>query len=189
LNDQSSNRFIDSLRIFVDIARLRCGPEDLPVNRALLAITILGYGLLNLVFSQLLSGTSGQTSLPVLPVLVEVAIALLWLALVLRLASRPERFMQTATAVFGFQLVVAPLFLAVLALFARYRDDPAWQVPVMVLVVAVGIWTLVVHARILVAATQWPAFLCMVLVLAEAFLGRVIVLALFPETGAAAPAA
>jgi hypothetical protein len=58
----------------------------------------------------------------------------------------------------------------------------------MVLVVVLGIWTLVVHARILVAATQWPAFLCVGLVLGEAFLGRVIVLALFPEAGAAAPA-
>ncbi len=43
---------------------------------------------------------------------VEVSFMLLWYALLLRLVGRRERFLQTATAVFGFQLLLAPLLVA-----------------------------------------------------------------------------
>lgn len=183
MSDQSSNRFIDSLRLFLDIARLRRGPEDLPVDRLLLLITIIAYALLNLVLSRLVAGASEQV---VLPLLVELAVALLWLVAVLQLAHKPERFLQTATAVFGFQLVMAPLIIMAAALFLRVREDPVWEVPMMLLLAALGIWTVMVNARILVAATQWPGILCVALIIGEAIVSRLILQALVPELGAAA---
>lgn len=183
MSDQSSNRFIGSLRLFLDIARLRRGPEDLPVDRSLLVITIIVYALLNLVLSRLVAGTSQPV---VLPLVVELAVALLWLVVVLQLAHKSERFLQTATAVFGFQLVMAPLVVVAAALFLRVGEYPAWEVPMMLLLAALGIWTVMVNARILVAATQWSGILCVALIIGEAIVSRLILLALFPELGAAA---
>ena len=110
---------------------------------------------------------------------------LLWIWLVVRLAHHPERFLQTTTAVFGFQLVLAPLFTLGMALFLKVRGDPSWELPASLLIMALGIWALVVNARILQSATQWPVFACAALVLAQALAARGVLLALFPEAASA----
>jgi len=188
LSESPKNQFVASLRLFVEIARLRRGPEDLPAARSLLVTTLVAYFLLNLVLSLLLPGQSGSGPL-VAPLLTEIALVVLWLALLLRLAGKPERLMQTATAFFGFQLVLAPLFMAALTLMGSYAEDPSWQVPVMLLVLVLGGWALAANTRILAAATGWPVFLCIALVLGQALIIRAIQLVLFPDLAATASAA
>ena len=56
--------------------------------------------------------------------------------------------------------------------------------PVSLIIVALGLWALVVNARILRAATEWPIFSCVALVLAQALLARGALLMVFPEAGA-----
>jgi hypothetical protein len=185
LSEAPKNQFVASLRLFVEIARLRRGPEDLPVSSSLLATTIVAYFLVSLVLTLLLPHQSGQI---VAPLVVDVILVLLWLALLLRLARKPERFMQTATAFFGFQLVLAPLFMVGLALVGSYGEDPSWQVPVMLLVLVLGGWALAANTRILASATGWPLFLCVALVLMQALVIRSALLAIFPEVQASAAA-
>jgi hypothetical protein len=182
LSAAPSNTLSASLRLFFDIARLRRGPEDVPVSAALLIATLVAYCLLSVVLTLALSSESTQV---VAPLAVEVVLALLWIAVVLRLARKPERFMQTATAFFGFQLVLAPLVTVTLALMASHGQDPTWQVPVLLLVLALVGWTVTVSTRIFVSATGWPVFLCIALVVLQALAIRGVLLALFPEVAPA----
>ena len=48
MSEQSPKPLADKLQVFIDIARLRRGPEDLPFDVSLLVVTVLVYGLLKL---------------------------------------------------------------------------------------------------------------------------------------------
>ncbi len=39
---------------------------------------------------------------------IDIGVTLTWYAMLLRIAQKPERYLQTVTAVLGFQLVLAP---------------------------------------------------------------------------------
>jgi hypothetical protein len=111
---------------------------------------------------------------------VDTLLGVAWYWVVLRLAARPERFLQTTTAIFGYQTILAPALGAATWLFVQYMQDPVWQVPVALVLFALAIWTLSVNGRILRAATGWPQFSCVALVLLQAFVSRFIELGLFP---------
>ncbi len=168
-------------RLYTDIALLRRGPEDVPVSAVLLALTVLAYMLLSLLLSALMPAVEeDQIALIALDSFLSVA----WYWVVLRLAGRPERFLQTATAVFGYQTIVAPAFVGATWLFLHYMKDATWQLPVSLLLLALAVWTLAVNGRILRSATGWPQVTCVALVVMEAIISRVIALGLFPGTGA-----
>jgi hypothetical protein len=187
LSAAPNSQFFRSLRLFVEIGRLRRGPEDLPVSTSLLVTTILAGMLLSLGLSWVLS----QRSAPVVgPLLIETVLSLLWIAALLNVARRPERFLQTATALFGFDLVVLPLLVLSEALITWSASAPSWQLPLLMLFVLLAGWTLVVRARIVHAATGWPLFVCVALMLLQELAILGVVIALYPEfinTGAAAP--
>ncbi len=86
--------------LFAQIAMSRKGPQDLPASWLLLVAD--GLRLLR----------SCATSSPgdcrpgehwQLHLLVEIVFTLAWYAVLLRAVGKPERFMQTATAIFGSQ--------------------------------------------------------------------------------------
>ncbi|MGC4028758.1 MAG: hypothetical protein QM696_07805 [Steroidobacteraceae bacterium] len=181
MSAKSTNALVEAAQVYVDIARLRRGPEDLPAIPSLLLATIVAYALVSLGFGALLPSQGGGGH-PVLLLAVDTALMLVWVKLMLQVARKPERFLQTSMAVFGFQLVLAPLFASSMALFLRLREDPSWQVPVSILVVALGIWALIVNTRIFQSATQWPGPVCVVLVIAQALLTRGLLMAVFPGT-------
>src|SRR5688572_15573341 len=111
----------------------RKGPEDLPASSTLLFVTIAANVLLGLALS---------SALP-LPEHNRIAVAVVgalflcgWYWGLVRLAGKPERFVQTATAIFGFQTVLLPAFMAVRLM---YPDQPTLQnipVPVFLLGIA-----------------------------------------------------
>lgn len=164
-------------RLYTDIALFRRGPEDVPVSAVLLALTVFAYMLLSLLLSTVMpAGDENRVVLIALDSFLTVA----WYWVVLRLAGRPERFLQTTTSVFGFQTVLAPALVAATWLFLRYMKDATWQLPVALLLLALSFWTLAVTGRILRSATGWPQITCVALVILEAVISRVIALAVFP---------
>jgi hypothetical protein len=166
-------------RLYTDIALFRRGPEDVPASVALLAITVLVYLIASLALSALMPVVEENR---VALIALDSFFAIAWYWVVLRLAGRPERFLQTSTAIFGYQTVLAPAFVTGTWLFLRYMKDPVWQLPVSLLLLVLAIWTLVVNSRILKAATEWPQFVCVALVILQALVSRLIELGLFPES-------
>jgi len=86
------------LRIFVDIVLWRRGPQDLPASTLLLGVAVAAYVAVSVVQLALL-GESAATWF--LFTMVDPLLLGGWVWLVLRLFSKPERFLQTASAVFG----------------------------------------------------------------------------------------
>src|SRR5579871_2932352 len=95
------------IRLFAQIALLRRGPQDLPASGLLLALAVSAYFAVNCVVASLLPPMSGWLA----HLAVDVAFTLAWYYGLLRVAGRPERTLQTSTAVFGYQAVLTPLLL------------------------------------------------------------------------------
>ena len=169
-------------RLYADIAFFRRGPEDVPFSQRAFAVTLLAYGLLGLVFNAALPVSTGNYGALIL---LDSLLGLAWYWVVLKLARRPERFLQTACAVFGFQAVLQPGFSLATWLFLRYMKDPVWQAPASLLLLALALWTLAVTARILRSATGWSQFASVSMVLLQALVIRALELAILPGTTAA----
>ena len=69
-----------------------------------------------------------SAALPALPgpwiahLLVEALFTVVWYWLLLRVFGKPERFLQTTSAVFGYQTVIAPLMIASTWLVVYFRN-------------------------------------------------------------------
>jgi hypothetical protein len=133
------------LLLFIDLIRLRRGPQDLPSSRNLLVtsalflliIAVLGDHLHdNVIDSLLLSIT-------------QIAVLTVTVSIILSLHNKAERSVQTLTAFYGtsalIQLVVWPFRTWLLAL----GDDAQQQLPLpLIIVVMLAIWAFIVMVHI-----------------------------------------
>jgi hypothetical protein len=164
------------VRLFVQIALMRKGPQDLPASATLLAGTAAGFFIINCLVS---------AALPPIPghwfgqLVVEVVFVFVWYALLLRLLNRPERFLQTTTAVFGYQAVLAPLWISAVWLVRQFSDDDTWRLPISMVGLAIVIWTVAANARVLKAALEWATPACVALVILQYLAGQILLLYLF----------
>jgi hypothetical protein len=163
--------------LFADIARLRRGPEDLPASSTLLLVTMIGYAALDALLLSVAPDLAGN---PAVLIGIDIGVTLLWYAVLLRIAGKPERYVQTVTAILGFQLVLAPVLIASGWLFLKYQADTTWQLPVAMLRLAVEVWALIVLSRILRSATGWPMFGCVALSIAQELMTLLLVSSLVP---------
>lgn len=102
------------VRLFVQIAVLRRGPQDVPASYALLGLLLFAQWTLGIV-ADISHGESlafGVLSNVLLSVLL-----LLYVHLVLKLHHHPRRFVQTVTAIAGVELLIMLLYMPAL-LFA-----------------------------------------------------------------------
>jgi hypothetical protein len=168
-----------AVRLFVQIALLRRGPQDLPASVLLLTLTVIGYACVNAALSSVLPPVADWPEQLALDVLFMLA----WYFVVLRLCGRRERFLQTATAVFGFQTVLTPPLVAVEWLVGRYAHDSAWQLPLGVAGLAVVIWLIAANSHVVKAALEWSSGASVALVILQIVAGQLLQLALFPSAG------
>jgi hypothetical protein len=165
----------DLVRLFVQIALLRRGPQDLPASLLLLALTVLGYLCVNFLLSSVLPPDPHWRG----PLLVDTVFMLLWYVGLLGLLGRPERILQTTTAVFGFQAVLSPLLIASEWLMRRVGDDTTWQVPVTCVGLLLLAWLIAANSHILKAALEWSGSASVALVILQMVVGWLVVSAMF----------
>lgn len=170
------------LKLYLDIALLRRGPEDVPASRGLLWATLAAFVALNALMTVAFRPTTDDW-LPQL--MVSVGFTLVWYRLLLGVFGKPERWQQTVTAVLGFGCIITPLIVPAAGMMAPYADDPSAAMPWMLLLLPLAGYLIYVSARILRAAIERPMFQCVMLVLLQTFLEPLILLTLF---GADVPA-
>ena len=102
----------------------------------------------------------------------------------LRLVGRPERTLQTATAVFGFQAVLSPLLVASEWLMRRFGADTTWQLPIACAGLLLVVWLIAANSYVVKAALEWSSTASVVLVILQIFAGQLLLLALFPPVNA-----
>ena len=106
------------IQLYTQIALLRRGPQDLPASMLLLALTVVGYFAVNCLVSTVLPPLPGSW---LAQLLVDVAFTFAWYVLLLKFAGKPERFLQTTTAVFGFQAVLSPMLVTSTSMWNLWR--------------------------------------------------------------------
>jgi hypothetical protein len=184
LTEKPKNSFQEILNVLVGITRMRQGPEDLPVSVGLLLVVVLASIVPDAMLLAMLP-VPFQGSLAGL-ITVSLLVTVFWYGLLLRIAGTPERLMQTLTAIYGFQLVLAPALVFSGWFLATYSQDQTWQLPAAMLRLVVEVWALVIMARILRSATEWPLFACVMLSITNELLAFLLVTGLFPQPELAA---
>lgn len=186
MNDFSFAALGRALRTYFDIVMFRRGPEDLPVSPTLLLLTIAANVLLGLALSSALPlPEHDRISVAVVGALFLCA----WYWALLRLAGKPERFLQTATAIFGFQTVLLPAFMAVRMMYPEQPTIESIPLPVFLVGIGLELWTLAINSRIVRSATQWSIFAAVAVVLLQSVIYLVVIQSFFPETAASAAGA
>src|ERR1700685_4332182 len=164
------------VRLFVQVALLRKGPQDLPVSATLLAITAAAFFVINFVVSAVLPPIPGPW---LFQLVLDVIFTFAWYALLLRVVNRPERFLQTTTAIFGYQAVLAPLWVATVWLWRQFADDDTWSTPTLLLALAVLVWNVAANVRVVKAALEWGIAASVALVILQNITEQALLLYLF----------
>jgi hypothetical protein len=166
----------DIVRLFAQIALLRRGPQDLPASELLLALTVLGYFCVNFLLSSVLPPDPHWRG----PLLVDTGFTLLWYIALLKLLGRPERILQTTTAVFGFQAVLSPLLIASEWLMRRVGEDTnSWQVLVTCVGLLLLAWLIAANSHVVKAALEWSVSASVALVILQMLVGWLVLSAVF----------
>jgi len=176
---RASSALAALVRLFCQISIWRQGPQDVPAVGILLPLTICAYVLVSALLGKLLPPQRpdwlAQLGL-------DVAFVALWYWLLLRIARRSERYLQTAVALFGLQTVLAVPSIISVWLVQRYAADPLWQAPVYIAAVAVLIWTLVAVGHILHATLERPLGFCLILAFGQMLTEELLFLAVFESS-------
>jgi len=177
-------------KLFTQIALLRRGPQDLPASTLLLVFTVIAYLAMNLLMNGLLpplNPAGAATKLKeadqgswLAQLLLDTAFTLVWYVVLLRLAGRPERTLQTMTAVFGFQIVLAPLLFFSSWLWPQFAQDLTWRVPITLFGVALVVWLIAANSHIVRAALEWSGGASVALVILQILAGELLRRQLFP---------
>jgi hypothetical protein len=176
------------VRLYTQIALLRRGPQDLPPSVLLLVLTVIAYLVINLLMNGLLPpGNPGATakvseaetrSFPA-QLLLDTAFTLAWYAVLLKLVRRPERTLQTSSAVFGYQAVLTPLLFVSSWLWPRFAQDPTWGIPTDMFAIVLLVWLIAANTNIVKTALEWSAPASVVLVILQLLAGELLRRAVF----------
>jgi hypothetical protein len=168
------------IRLFTQIALLRRGPQDLPASMLLLVVAVLGYLSVNFLVSSALPPDDHWQG----PLLVDTLFTLVWYVALLKLLGRPERMLQTVTAVFGFQAVLSPLLIASTWLLRRVGEDQTWEMPVTCIGLLLLAWLIAASSHVVKAALEWPGSASAALVILQMLAAWLLMFALFPPVKA-----
>jgi hypothetical protein len=166
------------IQLFTQITLLRRGPQDLPASPLLLALTVAGYFVVNFLVSALMPPVAGWPG----HLAVDVVFQLVWYVLLLRLAGKSERTLQTTTAVFGFQAVLSPLLVLSEWLMRRFAQDTTWQFPVTLMGLVLVVWVIAANSHVVKAALEWSSPASVALVILQILAGQILLFALFPAS-------
>ena len=164
----------------VDIVLLRAGPETLPASKGLLAVVVA----VNVAVSAAVTAfmPTAPQSWP-LQLLVGTIVTVLWFQLAFMLANKPERFLQTATAIFATTTLFLPALIPLVTALLPYLDkpDPAVDPPaaLSILCALLAIWLLIVQVRIVRAAFEWPNFVAIIFIFGLNFASALVYGVLF----------
>jgi hypothetical protein len=167
---------MELVQLFFQIALSRKGPQDLPASTLLLGLTIVGYFLVNFIISLVLPPVEHWQ----LHLIVEVAFMLGWYAVLLRAFGKPERFLQTATAMFGYQIVLAPLWILAIFLSRQFDADTTLRFSAAVVGLAVAVWIIRAGSYVLKAALELPMIACVMLFILQIVTGQLLLFAISP---------
>jgi hypothetical protein len=168
---------IEFARVFFNIALLRRGPQDLPASVFLFVLLIGIAFLLNLAVA---AGFGFDLLLTVERETLATGLGLTLTLAILSIAGRRQRFLQTAIALLGTALLLAPIdvvLLGIASAIGSLTDPPDWIRVIEGLNVA---WGVVIGGHVYRCALERNFLICVVLALACEIMALSAVESLFP---------
>jgi hypothetical protein len=176
MSPQGRSGLLVLARMYVDIALWRRGPQDLPAVGILLPLTMAAYVVLSVALGEALPALRDRWTTQVLA---DTAFVALWYWLLLVLARRRERYLQTAAALFGLQTVLAAPTILSAWFLQRFAHDTLWLTVAYVTTFALIAWTVAAIGHVLRAALERPLILCLTLAFAQILAEELVLLAVF----------
>ena len=167
---------MELIRLFAQLAMMRKSPEEVPASSVLLALTISVYFGGQWVVGTLLPPMKGPW---MNRLLLDVAFTFVWYALLMYLVKKPERFLQTSTAVYGFQILLLPPSIAIAGVQQVLDKESVWQYPLSWITLALFIWIVAANSHIVKAALEWSMAPSVALVILQMLVGELLTLTLF----------
>ena len=137
----------------IDICLFRAGPEDLPARSGLLQTTLLAYLMVGIAINLL--DTSWAMSLTVSVADLIFLLAFIWL--LFRGYQHLPRLDQTLTALAGCSVLLGILVMPVLAVFYQYDETQPMANWLLLILMAIMLWSLMVTAHIIRRALECSA--------------------------------
>ena len=164
------------LRSLVQIALLRQDPGVLPASIVLAALLAFAYALTSAVQSWILYGSDRI----VLRTAVDLGLSLALVWIVLTVTRRGHRFPQTASAVLGISVLVAPFVVVLLLMQGPATTHYAVWLLARAGAVVVTIWFIVVIGHILRGALETGLVTGVAIALTWVIASRAVADKLFP---------
>ena len=164
------------LRSLVQIALLRQDPGVLPASIVLAALLAFAYALTSAVQSWILYGSDRI----VLRTAVDLGLSLALVWIVLTVTRRGHRFPQTASAVLGISVLVAPFVVVLLLMQGPATTHYAVWLLARAGAVVVTIWFIVVIGHILRGALETGLVTGVAIALTWVIASRAVADRLFP---------
>ncbi len=139
------------IKLFWDICLLRKGPQAIPISILLLALTLIAYVLAGVV----LLSAGASLSDAMLQTLAEALILFAFLWLVLYFRKKPERLMQTITAMLGCDALISMVAIPLLNALKTFPDVKLISLLLLILM----FWHSAIMAHILQHALSMPLVL------------------------------
>lgn len=131
--------------VFVDIAFHRKGPAALPASQFLFALVLVVYLTVSLLASQI----NWPFSETVGPMTLDVTFCLAFFWLVLTIAQRQRRYLQTVTALLGAETFLTLIAIPLLVLRPATDGGETLTTPTIILLTAVLLWSIDIGGYIL----------------------------------------
>ncbi|NOX09072.1 MAG: hypothetical protein GXP22_06235 [Gammaproteobacteria bacterium] len=134
------------LKMWVELCRLRIGPQNIPFSHTLLLLALCAYVLSNIAISLVSVGIAQA----VMVSFIDALLLTLFLRLTLYIRGASARFIQTLTALMGVGALVGLLVLPLIQVMTRSQLDELPPPPVVLLLwVFLVLWSLVIMGHIL----------------------------------------
>jgi hypothetical protein len=172
--------------VVVDIVFLRRGPENMPASNTLLGIVVVVYvALYSLAYSiYILPAAPATPNSWALQVVCAALIELAWFRIAFQLAGKPERFTQTAIAIFATSTLFIPALAMIGSLMPYMQKGATGQPPALTsfLTAFIAIWMFVILVRIVRVAFEWSWPRAIIFVLAANFVPMIILSLVFGDS-------
>ncbi len=129
----------------LEICLLRAGPQALPASTSVLALCLLGYGVVDLAAAASSTGLGTAAGVT----LFDLAMMVVFVRLLLRLGRRPQRWLQTLSAMAGSGALLGLLALPPLYRLSRVASPADLSAGMNLFWIALFVWGLVVLGHIL----------------------------------------
>jgi hypothetical protein len=172
--------------VVVDIVFLRRGPENMPASNTLLGIVVVVYvALYALAYSIFILPAAPATPHSWgLQIVFAALLELAWFRIAFQLAGKPERFTQTATAIFATSTLFIPALGMIGSLIPYMKEGNTAQPPALTsfLTAFIAIWMFVILIRIVRSAFEWGWPRSIFFVLAANFIPMIILSLVFGDS-------